>query len=362
MNSINKQVVSNYNFINKRSRISLDTLKQASPLNGKTTNNSFSTKQIKRIPSECTIQLGMQPLRQRNELLIQDPGKLSKACKYAVKKLQSNDVYKRIPFIKHICDNSDFNRGLIEKTMKEGMDDTFLLFATGNKPAYLMDGVYLRKMKITSLPQGYKNVGGIILNEAKTKDVINDNYKWLKLLFNDDNLTKEDIFERVTSNDEETNPLLKHYDIENYKTMNEAITGIFLGYPPVSSIIYDVLCSEVRTKEDKSNFKSFYTDKNTFVQLLNDNKCDKLKNNEKLRNKLINTLNNYEGDFLESTSMRSNPKLRNKKTYGEDFGQKIFKDSKCIFQCKIYICEDEAEERIINEINKFVQDSEQFLH
>ena len=53
--------------------------------------------------------------------------------------------------------------------MKEGMDDTFLLFATGNKPAYLMDGVYLRKMKITSLPQGYKNVGGIILNEEKRK-------------------------------------------------------------------------------------------------------------------------------------------------------------------------------------------------
>lgn len=305
----------------------------------------------------------MNPLRQTttNESLIK-PLK-AQEVKGVVEKLQKNGKYKEIPFIKHLCrKDSGHIKGIEETIEKDPNSDVFLLFATGHKPGYFAGPLILSSVNMNGLPSGYKNIGRFILNEVKTKKVIDKNYEWLKLLLKDENITKDEIFDLVTSSDKKTNPLLKSSDTT---TMNEAVKGIFLGFPPVSSIIYEIIFGQPRTSADRQKFVRF-TNKTTFLGHLENNECDKLKNNEKLRNKLIDTLNNYEGDFIKDESIPVPQKFAGQKSCGRNFCEEKFNDEDfndenfAIFPCKIFIHEPEAEEDIMNEIKKFVQENKRF--
>ena len=361
MNSINGNVLSNNYFLDRRQKISSDKLKQTSHINRKKINNSHcSIKQLKSNPSDYLILFKMNPLRQTtiNESLIKPLD--AQEVKDVVKKLHKNGKYKELPFIKHLCQKNSGHIKDIEKAIEEqGTSDVFLLFATGHKPGYLVDIPSLNSVNMNDLPRGYKNIGGFILNEVKTRKVIDKNYEWLKLLLKDENITKDGIFDLVTSSDKKTNPLLKS---SNTTTMNEAVKGIFLGYPPVSSIIFEIMFGQPRTSADCQKFVRF-TNKDTFLEHLKNNECDKLKNYEKLRNKLIDTLNNYEGDdFIKDESIPVPPKkekdFAGQKACGLNFCEEKFNDDKfAIFPCKIFIHEPEAEEDIMNEIKEFVQEN-----
>ena len=349
MNSINGNVLSNNYFLDRRQKISSDKLKQTSHINRKKINNSHcSIKQLKSNPSDYLILFKMNPLRQ--------PLK-AQEVKDVVEKLHQSGKYKEIPFIKHLCKkNSGHIKDIEEAIEEQGVSDVFLLFATCHKPGFLIDLPSLNSVNMNDLPRGYKNIGGFILNEEKTKNVIDKNYEWLKLLLKDENITKDGIFDLVTSSDKKTNPLLKSSDTT---TMNEAVKGIFLGFPPVSSIIFEIMFGQPRTQADCQKFVRF-TNKDTFLEHLKNNECDKLKNYEKLRNKLIDTLDKYKGDFIKDESIPVPPKkdFAGQKACGLNFCEEKFKDDQfAIFPCKIFIHEPEAEEDIMNEIKEFVQEN-----
>ena len=135
---MDNKITSSRNFTIKNGNTLPNTLKQTCHSNNRQTNNMSNTE-IKRVPPECTIQFGMQPLQKQAEIIeIIEIDEIGKKSVYAVQKLLKNENYKKIPFIKSILKN---NKTQLEKTFSNGKqtaDGDFLLFATGHKPGFLV--------------------------------------------------------------------------------------------------------------------------------------------------------------------------------------------------------------------------------
>lgn len=366
---MDNKITSSRNFTIKNGNTLPNTLKQTCHSNNRQTNNMSNTE-IKRVPPECTIQFGMQPLQKQAEIIeIIEIDEIGKKSVYAVQKLLKNENYKKIPFIKSILKN---NKTQLEKTFSNGKqtaDGDFLLFATGHKPGFLVCSFF--QPDITFLPDNYKAIGdSIILNKEKTKEVIKDNFEWLKLLLNDENIeNEEDIYNCVINSDLEQNPLYKKENAEGIPTMKDALIGIFLGYPPISSIIFDLTVSQNKG-EDPENKLEKNLNKNEFIELLESGYITKLKNKPKLKDKLIKTLKQYPYDFIkdETTNaieyaMFNKLDLTIKNTlYGERFANTVFTNTVddinilVPFYCTSYIHEPKAEKRIIEELDNFAKD------
>ncbi len=368
---MDNKITSSRNFTIKNGNTLPNTLKQTCHSNNRQTNNMSNTE-IKRVPPECTIQFGMQPLQKQAEIIEIYKNKINKIGEksvYAVQKLLKNENYKKIPFIKSILKN---NKTQLEKTFSNGKqtaDGDFLLFATGHKPGFLVCSFF--QPDITFLPDNYKAIGdSIILNKEKTKEVIKDNFEWLKLLLNDENIeNEEDIYNCVINSDLEQNPLYKKENAEGIPTMKDALIGIFLGYPPISSIIFDLTVSQNKG-EDPENKLEKNLNKNEFIELLESGYITKLKNKPKLKDKLIKTLKEYPDDFIKDETtdaiqyaMFNKLDLTIKNTlYGERFANTVFTNTVddinilVPFYCTSYIHEPKAEKRIIEELDNFAKD------
>ncbi len=336
--------------------------KKTGNLNNRQTNNDLIIK-IKNIPPKSIVQFGMQPLKKQQAIDL-----IGRKSVYAVQKLLQNENYKKIPLIKSLLKN---NKTQLEETFSlypETADGDFLLFATGHKPGFLVCSFF--KPDTSFLPENYKAIGDIILNKTKTREVIKYNYEWLKLLLNDENIkNEEDIFNCVINSNLQENPLYRNKDYAGIPTMKDAMIGIFLGYPPVSSIIFDLIVSQNKN-EDPDNKLCKTLNKNEFIKLLENNYITKLKNKPKLKDKLIKTLKEYPYDFIKDNTTNAieyaifnKLDLTKKNTlYGERFANTVFTNTVddinifVPFYCASYIHEPDAENRIIKELDNFAQD------